>query len=509
MKIQWNLFIVFSAIMIVTVGIFSYITLEIVHDSYIEIDLHEMKEKILERELRMENLHNRASEDLVFALKNPLFVEYFELPETKAGNVYENGVLQFTDKQREIKTKLEQHVFHFQNKFQVDETCIIDLSGQEHARLVLKRIEADENLSPEEASNSFFEPSFEKQRDQVHIQYPYLSPDTQRWVIAYTSPVVLGDETKPAIFHFEMPIGLFQDLVNVDHGRMYVVDPDGFIIADSEHQYPSANIPDNFEDYFPMIDTVFPPVFADVMQEIQENEQGYTSYQEDDETYYVTYMKLPTFGWYLLLQEDEELILSEHSTAMGSIQFTIGVLAASVISGGLVGIIILSNRITKPIVLLRNATKEIENGILDYKIDSKGADELKDLSKSFDHMVKSLKKTIQLEKELAVTQAELKNEKLAAIGALSARLAHDIRNPLSTIKIAHELLKKKSKNEDPYTKEKFKQIENAISRITHQIDNVMDFVRTKSLDLKKYSLKSIIDSSIANITNSRFGKNNC
>ena len=208
-------------------------------------------------------------------------------------------------------------------------------------------------------------------------------------------------------------------------------------------------------------------------------------------------MKLPTFGWYLLLQEDEELILSEHSTDMGSIQFTIGVLAASVISGGLIGIIILSNRITKPIVLLRNATKEIENGVLDYKIDSKGADELKDLSKSFDHMVKSLKKTIQLEKELAITQAELKNEKLAAIGALSARLAHDIRNPLSTIKIAHELLKKKSKNEDPYTKEKFKQIENAISRITHQIDNVMDFVRTKSLDLKKYSLKSIIDSSIA------------
>jgi len=357
MKLQWNLILVFSAIMIVTVGIFSYITQEILLDSYIERDIHEMKEKILERELLMQNLHDRASEDLVFALKNPLFVEYFELPETKAGNLYEDGVLQFTDKQREIKDELEQHIFHFQNKFQVDETCLIDTSGQEHARLVLKKIEVDENLSSEEESNPFFEPSFQKQRDDVHIQTPYISPDTNRWVIAYISPVVLGDETKPAIFHFEMPITLFQDLVDVDHGRMYVVDPNGFIIADSYHQYPSTNIPQNFEDYFPSIDTVFPPTFAEVMHEIKGNEQGATKYLVDDELHYVAYIELPTFGWYLLLEENEELILSEYATGFGSFQFTFGIIAAAVVSVGLTGIIILSNRITKPIILLRNATK--------------------------------------------------------------------------------------------------------------------------------------------------------
>ena len=79
MKLHWNLIIVFSTIMIVTVGIFSYITHELVTDTFIEIDLHEMKEKVLQRELQMQNLHDRASEDLVFTLKNPLFVEYFEI----------------------------------------------------------------------------------------------------------------------------------------------------------------------------------------------------------------------------------------------------------------------------------------------------------------------------------------------------------------------------------------------------------------------------------------------
>ncbi len=495
MKLQWSLILIFSTIMIVTVGIFSYITQEMLIDGFIENDLHEMREKVLERELRMENLHDRASEDLVFALKNPLFVEYFELPETKAGNVFEDGVLQFTDKQREIKTKLEQHVFHFQNKFEVDETCIIDASGQEHARLVLSKIEADEYLSPEEASTPFFAPSFQKQRDQVHIQYPYLSPDTHRWVMAYTSPIVLGDETKPAFYHFEIPITIFQDLVNVEHGRMYVVDPDGFIIADSEHQFPSVNIPKNFEDYFPMIDSMFPPAFADVVQEIKENKEGYTSYLQDGETHYIAYMKLPTFGWYLLIEETEELILSEHSTAIGSIQLTFGVIATLVISLGLIGIILLSQRITKPIIELRNATKEVENGILEYKINIKGADELKDLSKSFEHMVKSLKKTIELEKELALTQAELKNEKLAAIGELAASISHDIRNPLSNIKMAKELL---SKRIEPNEKNKadLLSMDRGIKRISNQIENVLDFVRTKPLELEKYPIKNIVDSAI-------------
>lgn len=499
MKIQWNLVLVFSTIMIVTIGVFSYVTLEIVKESFIETDLLEMQKEVLERELLMQNLHDRASEDLVFALKNPLFVEYFELPETKAGNVYEDGVLQFTDRQREIKTKLEQHVFNFQNKFQVDETCIIDMSGQEHARLVLNRIEVDENLSPDEKEASFFEPSFQKNKDEVHIEYPYISPDTYRWVFAYTSPVVLGDESKPAIFHFEMPVALFQEIVNVEHGRMYVVDTNGFIIADSEHQYPTASIPETFEEFFPTIDSVFPPSFAEVMNEMKDTGDGETSYLEDGETYYLAYKELPTFGWYLLYQEDEELILSEHQTAIGTVQYTIGLVASMIIFGGILSIIVISDRITKPIVALRNATKEIEDGLLDIEIKSQGADELKDLSKSFEKMIKSIKKTIDLEKELAITQAELKNEKLASIGALSARLAHDLRNPLSVIKSAHELLKLKTPNQDAYTKEKYKQIENAISRITHQIDNVLDFVRIKPLELRECHVKEVINSAIKSV----------
>ncbi len=203
------------------------------------------------RYFQLDNLHARASEDLVFALKNPKFVEYFELSETRAGNIFENDVMQFTDNQREIKEELEQWIYHFQNKFQVDGTCIIDSTDQEHARLVLKGIEVDEYLSPDEAATPFFTPSFAKERDEAYIQYPYLSPDTNRWVFAYTSTVVLDDDEKPAFYHFEMPLTIFQDMVKKDHGRTMVIDPQGYIIADSQHDFAnSENVPD-FAEYFP------------------------------------------------------------------------------------------------------------------------------------------------------------------------------------------------------------------------------------------------------------------
>ena len=260
----------------------------------------------------IESLHNTAAEELILTLKSPLFVEYFELPETKAGNVYEDGVMQFTDKQNEIKSDLEQLIYLFQNKFDVDETCIIDKTGQEHVRLVLSRIAYDVDLSPDEEFAPFFEPSFEKNLDEVHIQYPYVSPDTQRWVFAYTSPVVLGDGQKPAFFHFEMPITVFQSLVNVDAGRMYIVDPNGFIIADSKDSSISNSkylvepeTIDSFvpSEYFPSISDDSPFQDYESLVQLSYSNNGLFEYFENGKESYVLFKELSTFGWILVYEK--------------------------------------------------------------------------------------------------------------------------------------------------------------------------------------------------------------
>ena len=498
MKIRNRLLLFFSILVIVSIGITSYFIFGFVQSSIIEQENEEMKRILFEHQIRIDTLHARASEDIVFVLKNSLFVEYFELPETKAGNIYKDGILQFTDKQHQIKTKLEQLIWNFQNKFDVDETCLIDTTGQEHTRVVLKKIESDEYLSPDEQDTPFFDTSFKKNLDEVHIEYPYVSPDTHRWVFAYTSPVILGDGTKSAIYHFEMPITIFQEIVNIDHGRMYVVDPQGFVIADSQYDF-SKNEFDNFEEHFPLASMISDsPDFNRLLQKIKTTEHGVGTYSVDGDTHHVIFAKIPTFGWSLVYEESESLMLSENSTVFGNIEMTIIAITSIIMIFALMITLFISNKITLPIIKLHNFTNDMINGQLDTKITLDGNDELYDLSRSFNSMVDSIKKKIEIEKELSATKAKLKNDKLATIGNLAARMAHDLRNPLSVLKTSHEItkLRRPPHTVDEKTKRHYKMTDEAISKMTHQLDNVMDFVRMKSLKIENTLLNEILDSAI-------------
>lgn len=93
----------------------------------------------------------------------------------------------------------------------------------------------------------------------------------------------------------------------------------------------------------------------------------------------------------------------------------------------------------------------------------------------------------------------IREEKFSTIGKLSSRLAHDIRNPLTIIKTSVELIKNKNSNLSEYELEKIAKIDNAVYRISHQIENVLDFVRGKPLILEKQSLQKILDSVIEDL----------
>jgi len=92
----------------------------------------------------------------------------------------------------------------------------------------------------------------------------------------------------------------------------------------------------------------------------------------------------------------------------------------------------------------------------------------------------------------------LKLEKLATVGELSSRLAHDMRNPLSVINLSTQLIKSKTSEKD--ISEKLKVIEDGIFRLSHQINDVMDFVRTKEPNLKLWNLNSILQECIERLS---------
>jgi len=73
------------------------------------------------------------------------------------------------------------------------------------------------------------------------------------------------------------------------------------------------------------------------------------------------------------------------------------------------------------------------------------------------------------------TEQLLKAEKFTAIGELSSRIAHDLRNPLSIIKNSSEMIQMSQKNMDKKTKGHWERIDRGIYRIRHQVDDVCAF----------------------------------
>lgn len=93
----------------------------------------------------------------------------------------------------------------------------------------------------------------------------------------------------------------------------------------------------------------------------------------------------------------------------------------------------------------------------------------------------------------------LKKQRLEILGQLCSRIAHDFRNPLFIIKNAIDLLESK-KSLDDDTLKYHKMIKNSISRLGHQIDDVLAYVNPPELKMEKQSLLDIITKTLAEIT---------
>src|SRR5690348_15775478 len=122
---------------------------------------------------------------------------------------------------------------------QIGELCFIDRSGSENARVVHGKRAPVSDLSPDEAANPFFHPTFALRAGQVFQSRPYVSPDTHDWVIGNATPIPLGAQRRSvAIVHYELSVESFRrELRSDDHDyAIDVVDArTGRVIIDSSH----------------------------------------------------------------------------------------------------------------------------------------------------------------------------------------------------------------------------------------------------------------------------------
>jgi two-component system sensor histidine kinase HydH len=99
------------------------------------------------------------------------------------------------------------------------------------------------------------------------------------------------------------------------------------------------------------------------------------------------------------------------------------------------------------------------------------------------------------EAEVAVRRSD----RLAALGQLSAGLAHEIRNPLGTIKTSAEMLLKNVPADNAVAREMAGFISSEVDRTNSLVTRFLDFARPLAVRLDKTDLTQVIDQAVSDV----------
>lgn len=96
----------------------------------------------------------------------------------------------------------------------------------------------------------------------------------------------------------------------------------------------------------------------------------------------------------------------------------------------------------------------------------------------------------------AAEDAVRRSERLAALGQLTAGLAHELRNPMGTIRASAEVLQRRLPAEDPITREIAGYITTETDRANSLITRFLEFARPLSLQLEPTELHEVLDRAV-------------
>ncbi len=152
-----------------------------------------------------------------------------------------------------------------------------------------------------------------------------------------------------------------------------------------------------------------------------------------------------------------------------------------------------AGRLTRPIINLISASKNISAGKLDSKVpDIDSDEEIKTLNKNFNDMIDRLKK--QQDKLLVA-------ERYSAWEIVARKLAHEIKNPLTPIQLSIDRLKEKYSDKLKDQKNEFgdylETINKQIQDIKKLVNEFSDFARMPSPILKKINISDVINRTIS------------
>ena len=145
----------------------------------------------------------------------------------------------------------------------------------------------------------------------------------------------------------------------------------------------------------------------------------------------------------------------------------------------------IGKNLTNPIKVLVDSTAHVATGNLDEQCEIKTHDEIGDLAAAFNQMTRDLKQS---------RDQLIQAERLATAGKMSASFAHEIRNPLSSMRMLAQMLMQKPEMSKERHQQSLHYILKEIERIDSIVKGLMDFARPATLNLEQQPLIPVLQS---------------
>ena len=194
--------------------------------------------------------------------------------------------------------------------------------------------------------------------------------------------------------------------------------------------------------------------------------------------YKVFYLPLAFGRIYCLLRPMEAIAEAKRT-------FTWYMLSIAILIMALVALISqrIGKNLTTPIKVLVDSTQRVATGDLDEQCELKTQDEIGDLAAAFNQMTRDLKQS---------RDQLLQAERLATAGKMSASFAHEIRNPLSSMRMLAQMLMQKPDMSTEKHGQSLRYILEEIERIDTIVKGLMDFARPTVLTLRQQPLVPVL-----------------
>jgi two-component system, NtrC family, sensor histidine kinase HydH len=159
-------------------------------------------------------------------------------------------------------------------------------------------------------------------------------------------------------------------------------------------------------------------------------------------------------------------------------------------TGGIAVALLLTRTITRPLAAITSSMRVISEGQLSQRIEIRSPDEFGQMAESFNRMAESLG---QSQAQLERTYQELaQKQKMAALGELAARVAHEIKNPLGIIKGSAQILVDQ-KTTQPIKEEVGRFIAEETDRLNQKVMEILSYARPSVRELQPLDLNVLIE----------------